>query len=171
VILLGGLAAAGLLAGAGLFLFSSLMLAKYVALPLAILTTLLGGGVLTAGRRMKKNAARTRREAQVAALRAAASLQGGALTVPQAAVALRTSEAEADALLTELAIAEQIRQDLTDQGTLLYFFQGTRVAMPGERLRVPGAPLRVEPASSEDMNVEELEAIVEPPRSRRKATS
>jgi hypothetical protein len=171
VILLGGLAAAGLLGWLGVFLFSTLMVAKYVALPLAILSTLVGGGVLTAGRKLKQNAARSRREAQVAALRAAASLQGGALTVPQAAVALRVPEAEADALLTELAIAEQIRQELTDQGTLLYVFQGARGSVPGGRLRAPGAPLRVGPSSPEDISVEELEAIVEPPRSRRKATS
>jgi hypothetical protein len=86
-------------------------------------------------------------------------------------VALRVPEAEADALLTELAIAEQIRQELTDQGTLLYVFQGARGSVPGGRLRAPGAPLRVGPSSPEDISVEELEAIVEPPRSRRKATS
>jgi hypothetical protein len=169
VILLGGLAAAGFLGWLGVFLFATMALVKYVALPLAILSTLVGGGVLAVGQRLKKNAARSRREAQVAALRAAASLQGGALTVAQAAVALRVPEAEADALLTELAIAEQVRQEVTDQGILLYVFQGARGATPGGRLRVPGAPLRVEPSSPEDIRVEELEALVEPPRAGRKA--
>ncbi|MCS6899443.1 MAG: hypothetical protein RMJ98_06945 [Myxococcales bacterium] len=166
--LLGGLATAGFLGWIGYFLFSTVKIALYVSLPLALLTTLMGGGVLAAGRKMKKQAARSRREAQVAALRAAAQLQGGSLTVPQAALALRVSESEADSLLTELAIAGQVHQEITDQGMLLYsFFRPGPVASPGH-LRAPRCPLRVDAVTDEAI-AEELEAVVEPPRSRGKA--
>lgn len=168
-VLLGGLASAALIGGVGLWLFATLAVAKFVALPLATLTTLVGGSMLLGGRRLKKRAARSLRKAQVGTLQGVASLQGGGITVPQAARALKIPEPAADALLTELAIAEVVRQELTDQGTLLYSFQ--RAPSP-DRLRAPAAPLRVpppRPGQPADEDIEELEAIVEPPRTHRKA--
>lgn len=164
-VLVSGLLMAVLVSVGGSWLFGNDAVAKFVGLPVAILSSLAGGGSLVLGRRLKRGSSRARHEARIVALRAYALGHGGAVTVAQAAQVLRGSEAQADALLTELAVAEQIHQELTEQGELLYRFD--RPALEPVRARViPQA--RVESAQASD-EVEVLEAIVEPPASHQRA--
>lgn len=162
--MLGGLSFAALLGWAGVFLFGTFALLKYVSLPLAVLSFLSGGGVIFAGRKLKQRGAHSQRKARVKALQRAALARGGSITVAQAAAVLRVPETQADALLTELAISQEVQQELTDQGELFYSFSRLRVAAVEPRKRVSPST----GAHAEETPIEELEAILEPPPSHRK---
>jgi hypothetical protein len=158
--LLSGASISAFLTWVSYYLLHTAELARWVALPILVLTALAGGGSLMAGRRLKKRGLQSKREAQVSTLRVGASARGGALTVKEAAQLLRVPEAQADALLTELAIQEKVQQELTDQGGLVYRF---------ERLRVAPMPVRAPSVgASQAGDIEELEAILEPPPGQRK---
>lgn len=157
-LLISGLLLAVFLGWVGDFLFDTTSLIWYLSVPISILSLLSGGGVLLAGRKLKRRGERSLREARIDALRKAALARGGSITVPQAAMALQTSKEQADKLLTELAIAQNVHQELTDEGELFYSFS---------RLRAPTivAKKRVKSAykTDSDEEVEELEATLEPP--------
>jgi hypothetical protein len=109
-----------------------------IGLPIALVTLITGVLLVKSGRSLQASGADAERETRAQALLAMAA-QRGAVTAREAAQALSTSVAEADAMLTELAKREpeRVAVDVDDQGVLWY-----RVApAPGE----PIPRMRVEP--------------------------
>ncbi|HTQ42902.1 MAG TPA: hypothetical protein VMI75_09135 [Polyangiaceae bacterium] len=109
-----------------------------IGLPIALVTLITGVLLVKSGRSLQASGADAERETRTQALLAMAA-QRGAVTAREAAQALSTSVAEADAMLTELAKRdpERVAVDVDDQGVLWY-----RVApAPGE----PIPRMRVEP--------------------------
>ncbi len=168
-VLVSGWLAATMISWLGHWLFGNYSLAEYVGLPMMILSGMVGAMTLRAGRRLQREGEGALRQSRVDSLRALASRNGGKVTPAEAATALRLDEAQADALLTELAVAPDpdVRLEVTDQGVLEYHFgpAGLPTASPRpSRARVAGS----RPSSSDD-DIEELHAIVEPPVSHRAA--
>jgi len=107
-----------------------------IGLPIALVTLITGVLLVKSGRSLQASGEDAERATRAQALLAMAA-QRGAVTAREAAQALSTSVAEADAMLTELAKREpeRVAVDVDDQGVLWY-----RVApAPGEpipRMRV-----------------------------------
>jgi len=109
-----------------------------IGLPIALVTLITGVLLVKSGRSLQASGEDAERATRAQALLALAA-QRGAVTAREAAQALSTSVAEADAMLTELAKREpeRVAVDVDDQGVLWY-----RVApAPGE----PIPRMRVEP--------------------------
>jgi len=158
-VLLAGLALAAAVSGFGVLIFNTTMIAKFIGLPILLATSALGGGSLLLGSRLKKSGARELKAAQADALLRLAQGQGGAVTVPQVVAALGVSEGEADLLLTELAVAGEAQQEVTDDGELLYHFGPRELGPAPVRARVVSTGSK----ARGDDDIEELEAILEPP--------
>lgn len=108
-------------------IFPAFWLGYAVGIPIALLSLVVGGGALFGGRRLGQ-----RGEAQVAAvqletIRGLARHQRGVVKARDVAKALRISEAQADAILTDLAKTpdENVGVDLDDDGQVLYLFGST----------------------------------------------
>jgi hypothetical protein len=109
-----------------------------IGLPIALVTLITGVLLVKSGRSLQASGEDAERATRAQALLAMAA-QRGAVTARDAAQALSTSVAEADAMLTELAKREpeRVAVDVDDQGVLWY-----RVSpAPGE----PIPRMRVEP--------------------------
>jgi len=116
-----------------------------IGLPIALVTLITGVLLVKSGRSLQASGEDAERATRSQALLAMAA-QRGAVTAREAAQALSTSVAEADAMLTDLAKREpdRVAVDVDDQGVLWY-----RIApAPGEpipRMRVePEQAVRVE---------------------------
>jgi hypothetical protein len=94
------------------------------AIPTAVLSLFVGLTLLFTGRRLKRQGVDARRRVQFAAVRALASHHAGSVTAEQTAQALNLSEAESDALLTELAKdpKENVSLDVDDDGQIHFLF-------------------------------------------------
>jgi hypothetical protein len=150
--------------GLGLLLYAltTMTIALAFALPIALVTLVVGFFLVRGGRSMARAGANTERSTQEQALVALAAHRG-AVTAAQAANALGVSVAEADALLTELAKRQpdRLTLDIDDQGTVWYRALG---ALPplDPRIRIadairvdgPHAP-PAEPPAAEEADVED----------------
>jgi hypothetical protein len=94
------------------------------AVPVAVLSLFFGGGLVFGGKRLHKSGESAQRSARVAAIRALVAHRGGIVTAAEAAQALNVSEAESDALLTELAKdpAQNVSLEVDDDGRVRYLF-------------------------------------------------
>jgi hypothetical protein len=126
-----------------------------IGLPIALVTLITGVLLVKSGRSLQASGEDAERATRSQALLAMAA-QRGAVTAREAAQALSTSVAEADAMLTELAKREpeRVAVDVDDEGVLWY-----RVApAPGEpipRMRVePEQAVRVETAGPSETESE-----------------
>lgn len=115
------------------------MIAAMVALPL-----------LFAGKRLARAGEDKQALARERAVFSLAAQHRGVLTVPSVARALEIQDADADALLTNMAKRPDARVSLEvdDQGTLTYLFRDLVVAQPPQRVRVGAEGWRV-PAAPE----------------------
>jgi len=95
------------------------------AIPTAALTLFFGVLLLLGGRRLRRHGGQTQRSVQLAAVRALVAHRRGSVTAAEAARALDLTEAEADALLTELAKDSKanVSIDVDEQGVVHYDFQ------------------------------------------------
>jgi hypothetical protein len=145
----GGLGVAALIAGAVL----ALIFGGLAGLIFTVSTAIWVGGTITAltllaalplilgGRRLRQAGEGRVREAQEHAVFSLAAQRRGLLTVRDVARALSVREAEADALLTDLAKRPdgRVTLDVDDEGGLTYTFHDLRPAAAG-RVRVAEQP-------------------------------
>lgn len=149
VLAMGGSVTLGVLLLLGLA-FSWWAGALAIGLPMALVTLVSGIVLVKSGRSLQASGEDAERATRVQALLAMAA-QRGAVTAREAAQALGTSVADADAMLTELAKREpdRVAVDVDDQGVLWY-----RVApAPGEpipRMRVEQQQVRVETGATQE---------------------
>lgn len=95
-----------------------------VAIPIALLSLVVGGGALFGGWRLGRQSRQQVAEAQLETIRGMARHHKGIVKASEVSAALRISEAEADAILTELAKKpeENVGIDIDEDGQLLYLF-------------------------------------------------
>lgn len=95
-----------------------------VALPMAMLSLLIGLSLLLGGRKLKRSGDAAQQQARMQAIRALASHRGGSVTAADVARKLALGELEADAMLTELAKDpdQQVALEVDDEGTIHYLF-------------------------------------------------
>jgi hypothetical protein len=119
------------------------VLGTFIGIP----TLLLGFSLIFGGRRLQRAGDERSKGAREQAIFALAARQRGVVTVRDAARALGLREAEADALLTDLARRPdgRVTLEVDDGGGLSYLFHdllptsGKRVEVAGPRMRVPQA--------------------------------
>jgi len=141
-----GLPASAMLWWLGQLIAESISLGYVLGLPLAFATALIGTILLLGGRKLRKKGDRAAHSAKLAALRAAASYQHGALTAQDAARVLGVEQAEADELLTELAKQpdEGVDIDVDDHGNITYRFGTTAES---DRWTALARQVRIEPGA------------------------
>ena len=152
-LLVGGLAQAILPAG---------IVGYVLGVPIALLTTALAVALLFGGRRLRKSGENHTRATQMAAIFDLARAKGGELEAADVGRAIDLSEAEADALLTELAKRPdgKVELDVDDDGRLRYRFPALRQATRARIVDVPAA----KPGDVIDAELVEDEVV--PPRAR-----
>ncbi|MEM6786130.1 MAG: hypothetical protein AAF715_01325 [Myxococcota bacterium] len=105
-------------------LFPALYLGFAVGIPIALVTLFVGGGALFGGWRLRRRGRRQVATAQRETIRGLGRHHRGVVRAREAAAALGVSEAEADALLTELARQpdENVGVEIDDDGQILFLF-------------------------------------------------
>lgn len=108
-----------------------------VALPIFVLSWLLGLSLVLGGRKLSRSGDEAEREARLQAVRALAAHLGGSVTARQVGRKLEMSEAEADALLTQMAKTpeESVALEVDDDGVIHYLFGVGGEALRFEALR------------------------------------
>lgn len=103
------------------------------ALPVMVVSWFFGLFLVIGGRRLRKQGDATQRGLRFEAIRALAAHRGGSLTAADAAHALKISDAESDALLTELAKDPDanVSLEVDDDGRIVFLF-----GIPEKRWRV-----------------------------------
>lgn len=138
----------GLSMATGLGLLLQTVFGGYVGLaigiPIAMLSLFFGLALVLGGRKLGRSGDQAERSARLQAIRALAKHQGGSVTAAGVARKLELSEAEADALLTDLAKepSENVSLELDDDGGLHYLFGVDALAWridPGARIATDGA--------------------------------
>jgi hypothetical protein len=125
-----------------------------VALPVAVMSWLVGLSLVFGGRKLSRSGDEAEREARMQAVRALAAHLGGSVTADVVARKLEMAELEADALLTELAKTpeENVALEIDDDGGIHYLFGVGGHALRFEALSDPArsvvpAPVRIETAA------------------------
>jgi uncharacterized membrane protein YqjE len=95
-----------------------------LAIPIAIVTLFFGLALLFGGHRLRRKGGETQRSVQLKAIRALVAHKAGSITAADVATRLSLSEAEADALLTEIAKDPQanVSIEVDDHGRIHYEF-------------------------------------------------
>jgi hypothetical protein len=134
-----------------------------IALPIAVLSLVLGGFALRGSKKLDASGAAAQKGALTQAVFALASQRGGTLTARDAATALDLPVAQAEDLLQSLAKEqyETVTSDVDESGTLVYrFVVPTRVRVDPEVARSPNR------AEWERLEAEEAERRADPARAR-----
>lgn len=107
--------------------FPAFWLGYAVAIPIALLSLVVGGGALFGGWRLGQRGQQQVAAAQLETIRGMARHQRGLVRAREVASALRISETQADAILTDLAKTpdENVGVDLDASGEILYMFGST----------------------------------------------
>jgi hypothetical protein len=105
-------------------IFSGGYLGWAVALPIAVLSWLLGLSLIFGGRKLERSGDEAQREARWQAIRALAAHRGGSVTAAKVAAKLELDERQADAILTEMAKTpeESVALEVDDDGGIHYLF-------------------------------------------------
>ncbi len=108
-------------------IFPAFWLGYAVGIPIALLSLVVGGGALFGGWRLGQRGRQQVAAAQLETIRGMARHQRGVVKAREVAASLRISEAQADAILTDLAKTpeENVGVDLDENGELLYLFGST----------------------------------------------
>jgi hypothetical protein len=95
-----------------------------LGIAIALLAIVIGGGLLFGGHKLRKHGSEKRHSVRLEAVQALAAHRGGQLTAAQAAGSLDVSEAEADAILTDLAKNPDanVSLEIDDAGGIHYLF-------------------------------------------------
>ncbi|MDC0747752.1 hypothetical protein [Polyangium mundeleinium] len=133
------------LALGGLISLASATVAWIVGGFLGAMSVLFGLLFILGGRLLWKTGKERERGAHEQAVFAVARRNSGSVTPAELARAVNVSEAEADALLTEMAKRPdgQVSLEVDDDGTLRYYVKGTgsaRIGAPRVRVGMGGAP-------------------------------
>jgi hypothetical protein len=138
IVLLGGLAASGLL-GAGCQAVIGGYTGLLVGVPLAVLSAILGVSLLFGGKKLTKAGTDKQRETREKAIWALAENQQGVVSAMDVSRALDIPLQEADAVLTDMAKTspDALAVDLDEHGMVYYRF--TKFA-PLPRVRIDGTP-------------------------------
>lgn len=132
-----------------------------VALPMLVMSWLVGLSLVLGGRKLSRSGVRAQLEARRDAIRALAAHRGGSVTAAEVAHKLELLELEADVLLTELAKKpeENVALEIDDDGGIHYLFglggEALRfeTSAPNHRRTVPGP--RFEAAAWDETTAEE----------------
>ena len=147
-------------------IFSGGYLGWAVALPIVVMSWLVGLFLVFGGRKLSRSGDEAEREARMQAVRALAAHLGGSVTATEVARKLEMEEPEADALLTELAKTpeENVALEIDDDGGIHYLFGVGGQALRFEALRdrshdAVAAPVRIETgAATSDPSVDQQAA-------------
>lgn len=96
------------------------------AVPLAAASLLFGLLLLLGGRRLSRHGTERQQAVKLAAVKSMVEHRGGPISAHEIAGQLELPEAQVDALLTQLALAQAtaVTLDVDDDGRLVYDFQG-----------------------------------------------
>lgn len=118
----------------------------YIAGFFGIITAMIAIPLLLAGRSLRREGETRQQAARERAVFALAAQRRGALNVPTVARALDIQEADADALLTNLAKRPdgRVALEVDDNGNLTYVFRDlVATAAPPQKVRIEGGGWRV----------------------------
>jgi hypothetical protein len=118
----------------------------YIAGFFGIITAMIAVPLLLAGRSLRREGETRQQAARERAVFALAAQRRGALNVPTVARALDIQEADADALLTNLAKRPdgRVALEVDDNGNLTYVFRDlVATAAPPQKVRIEGGGWRV----------------------------
>lgn len=134
-VLAGGLAAAAFFTAILQWLIPAGFLGWVVGGVMLFLALAVSVPLLLGASAMRRSGARSKRDAAETAVRALASHKGGVVTAAEVGQAIGVPEAEADAVLTELAKqGGDVRLEIDDDGRLYYTVGRARV--PPEHVRI-----------------------------------
>jgi hypothetical protein len=113
-------------------IWSEGMLGYAFGIPIAVLSLAFGGALVFGGKQLGKAGDDAQRAARLEAIRGLATHRGGAITTNDVMRQLTIPQAEADAILTDLARRpeENVTLDLDDNGNIFWLF-----GVQGEDLR------------------------------------
>lgn len=166
LILLGGLTVAGTVTALLQAIITGGVLGYVLGVPIALFSLFFGLSLILGGRKLRQSGEAVARSAHEEAIFAIAQRRQGSVLAADVARALSMTEAEADALLTELAKRPdgKVTLEVDDSGELRYmvprFAPAMRVpAQPAPRVRVaPDAP-PAELLDTEELSEDEREAL------------
>jgi hypothetical protein len=164
LVLLGGLTVAGTIAALLQWLFVGGVVGFVLGVPIALLSLIAGLALILGGRKLRQSGEARAKNAHEEAIFAIARRRQGNVLAADVARALSMSEAEADALLTDMAKRPeaQVTLEVDDNGELRYlvprFAPALRVPpQPSPRVRVPPVPPSAEVLEAEALSEEERE--------------
>lgn len=152
-----------------------------IGIPMAMLSLFFGLALVLGGRRLRRHGDERAHATKVDAIRAMAEHKQGQLRAADVAGALAIDVAEADELLTELALSppEQVSLDVDDDGQLHYLFGADKVEQlerdrwrfdaPAEPLAPPHFPTDEE-LTAQEAAAEAEAAVAEEAAAEAKAT-
>jgi hypothetical protein len=142
MVLIGGIGTAATLMLLFAFLAPTSAMGYAVGIPLAIVSLMVGLGLIYAGRRLHRSGSDAERETRERALYALAANRGGLLTALDGARALNLSVTDVETVLNDWTKRdhEHVSLEIDEDGALFYLF-----SRPGERRDTFGKRYRVEP--------------------------
>ncbi|MEO7330440.1 MAG: hypothetical protein ABI193_17830 [Minicystis sp.] len=166
VVLLGGLTVAAMLGALLQAIFTAGIVGYVFGIPIALLSLVMGLSLIFGGRKLRQSGEAKSKSAHEEAIFAIAQRRQGTVLAADVARALSMTEAEADALLTDLAKRPdgKVTLEVDDNGELRYmvprFAPAMRVAaQPAPRVRVEPTPPSAELLETEELSEDEREAL------------